>query len=283
MIVLKTKTTLKHTLTLLRQQNKTIGFVPTMGALHDGHLSLTKAAFEENTAVVVSIFVNPTQFDKQQDLANYPKTLAQDTKKLKDLSEEVIVYAPNAEEVYGADVAAEHFNFDGLEHQMEGRFRTGHFNGVGTILKHFFELIAPDRAYFGEKDFQQLLIVKNLVAQLSLSIKIIGCPIYRTSSGLAMSSRNKNLSASQKKEAAFIFHILTSAKERFNKESVNDLKKWVTKQFETNAFLRLEYFEISDIKTLKPVQRKSAKKQYRAFIAVFADNIRLIDNIALNY
>lgn len=282
MTLLKTKTALNKHLNLLKSQNETIGFVPTMGALHNGHISLVNRAFEDNSYVVVSIFVNPTQFDKKEDLVKYPRTLEQDAKILKEVSNKIIIYAPSTAEVYGDSVASESFSYDGLEYEMEGKFRDGHFDGVGTILKHFFELIAPDAAYFGEKDFQQLRIVQKLVEKLKLPLRIVGCPIFREPHGLAMSSRNERLSDDIRTEAAFIYKTLNSAKEKFKNQSARAVKKWVINAFEKHPVLKLEYIEISDVETLKPVIRKSKNKTYRAFIAVFADNIRLIDNIALN-
>lgn len=282
MEVLKTKSKLKSVLKLLKEQNKSVGFVPTMGALHQGHLSLVKKALSENSHVVVSIFVNPTQFDKNEDLVNYPRTLAEDTELLNTVSEKIIVFSPSAKEIYSENVASERFSFDGLEFEMEGKFRDGHFDGVGTILKKFFEIIMPNNAYFGEKDFQQFRIVQKLVEKLDLPINIIGCDIYRESHGLAMSSRNERLSKDTRQQAAFIYKTLLTAKNRFVKNSANEVKKWVIKEFEKHPTLDLEYIEIANIKTLKPLVRKSKNQKYRAFIAVFADNIRLIDNIALN-
>ncbi|NQY05018.1 MAG: pantoate--beta-alanine ligase [Flavobacteriaceae bacterium] len=282
MIISKTKAELKKHLSLLKDDKKTLGFVPTMGAFHEGHLSLVKKALADNDYIIVSIFVNPTQFDKEEDLVNYPKALDADVNLLKSVSDNISVYAPSVNDIYGDNTASEHFNFGGIEHEMEGKFRTGHFDGVGTILKKLFELIMPDHAYFGKKDFQQYRIVQKLVEILKLDIKIIGCEIYRETSGLAMSSRNERLSEEMRKEAAFIYKTLQEVRDLFKNKSANQVKKWVISAFENNEFLTLEYIEISDIENLKPVKRKSKNKTYRAFISVFADKIRLIDNIALN-
>lgn len=283
MEIFKTKLDLLKTLNLIKEKSKKIGFVPTMGALHNGHLSLVKKALEENDIVVVSVFVNPTQFDKKEDLVNYPRTINKDIDVLNSLnSNNIIIYAPAVEEVYDQDITSEKFSFNGLEHEMEGKFRDGHFDGVGTILKHFFELITPHNAYFGEKDYQQLRIVQTLVEKLKLPVNIIGCPIHRETSGLAMSSRNERLTKKLRKEASFIYKTLKKAKVKFNNHSAQYVKTWVENEFKKNPLLTLEYIEIADIKTLKTVKRKSESKKYRAFIAVFADNIRLIDNIALN-
>ncbi|MCB0445933.1 MAG: pantoate--beta-alanine ligase [Gelidibacter sp.] len=266
----------------LKSQQRSIGFVPTMGALHQGHLSLIKKGLQQNDTVVVSIFVNPTQFDNKEDLKKYPRTLEHDVELLKTVSNDIIVYAPSVEGVYGNNIVSTHFEYGGLEHQMEGRFRVGHFDGVGTIVKRLFEIVQPDRAYFGEKDFQQLRIIQKLVENYKLSVKVIGCPILRAKDGLAMSSRNERLKPNYRKAAPFIYKTLKTAKKMFGTKSAKEVTEWVEKQFEKHDLLTLEYFTIADIDTLKPLIRKSNKKQYRAFIAVFADDIRLIDNIALN-
>ena len=187
------KLTLKTHLSKLKAQNKTIGFIPTMGALHKGHLSLIKKAQKKNDIVVVSIFVNPTQFDKTEDLINYPKTLENDIQLLQSVACNVLFH-PSVKEVYGENTVSEKFNFDGLEHEMEGKYRDGHFDGVGTIVKTLFEIVNPDKAYFGQKDFQQLQIIKKMVKQNRLPLKVKGCKIFREKNGLAMSSRNARLS-----------------------------------------------------------------------------------------
>ena len=262
-----------------------LGFVPTMGALHTGHLSLVNIALAENTLVVVSIFVNPTQFDNPNDLNTYPQTLTEDVQLLETLSKStLLVYAPTVEDVYGSQIIAEHFDFGGLESQMEGKFRKGHFDGVGTIVKCLFEIVKPNKAYFGEKDFQQLQIIKKMVEITQLPVTIVGCPIEREPSGLAMSSRNSRLSVVEKKSAALIYKTLQSVKEKFQSENYSDISNWVTTEFGNHPFLKLEYFQISDTKNLVPIEQIQPKKQtkYRAFIAVFVGDVRLIDNIALN-
>lgn len=267
----------------LKSQMLTIGLVPTMGALHLGHLSIITKALKENDWVVVSIFVNPTQFDNKEDLEKYPRALETDIELLKTISNRhIIIYAPSVEDVYGDDVNATDFHFDGLEDSMEGKFRLGHFDGVGTIVKRLFEIVMPNKAYFGEKDFQQLMIVKKLVEKFNLPVEVIGCKIHREKDGLAMSSRNRRLKPKYRKEASFIYKTLKSAKNKFASQSAIKVVKWVETQFAKNEFLRLEYFTIADASTLKTFKRKSEKKSYRAFIAVYADDIRLIDNIALN-
>ena len=259
------------------------GLVPTMGALHQGHLSIVKQALLENDKVFISIFVNPTQFNNKEDLENYPRTFETDIEQLKAISDSnIIVYAPSVKDVYGDDVNSIEFDFDGLEEGMEGQFRLGHFDGVGTVVKRLFEIVKPDNAYFGEKDFQQLMIVKKLVEKFNLPIKVIGCPIHRENDGLAMSSRNLRLNPEYRKAAPFIYKILKKAKSKFAVKSAKDVEDWVEKQFAKNELLKLEYFTIAETKTLKTFKRKSKNKSYRAFIAVYADDIRLIDNIALN-
>ncbi len=266
-----------------RQSRLKIGFVPTMGALHQGHLSLVSRALSENDKCVVSIFVNPTQFNNQQDLDKYPRTLERDRDLLKTVSEEhILIYAPNVNDLYSEDVKAEEYDFGGLESEMEGKYRSGHFDGVATVVRRLFEAVNPDRAYFGKKDFQQLLIIRALVRQLNLPVEIIGCEIKREADGLAMSSRNERLSETHRKAAPFIYKTLRKAREKFGTESAAKLTNWVKKEFETNDQLELEYFIVADALNLKPVRRKSKRKEYRAFIAAYAGDIRLIDNIALN-
>ncbi|WP_299525087.1 pantoate--beta-alanine ligase [Winogradskyella sp.] len=283
MNVFHNKSELSHHLNSLKVKGKTLGFVPTMGALHEGHLALVKKGLSDNDYVITSIFVNPTQFDNEQDLVKYPRTLESDVALLKTVNEtKIMVYAPTIEDIYNHNVQSERFNFDGLENEMEGAFRTGHFNGVGTIVKRLFEIVKPHRAYFGEKDFQQLQIIKKLVALYDIPVEVIGCAIHRASDGLAMSSRNTRLTKEHRKAAPFIYKTLKSAKIKFGTKSAKYVTEWVEKQFKKQPLLELEYFIIADTETLKPLKRKSTKKTYRAFIAAYAGDIRLIDNIALN-
>jgi pantoate--beta-alanine ligase len=260
----------------------TVGFVPTMGALHAGHLSLLKKSIENNATTVISIFVNPTQFNNPEDLKKYPRTLESDVEKIKTISEKILIYAPTVEDIYEGNTNSQHYNFDGLENQMEGKFRPGHFDGVGTVVKRLFEIVNPTNAYFGEKDFQQLQIVKKLVEKEKLSVTIIGCPIFREQNGLAMSSRNERLSENEKKEASIIFKTLNEAKQLFGTKSAKEVAEYVTKTFLNHPIFELEYFEIADEASLLTCKRKNKKKKYRAFIAVFVNKIRLIDTISLN-
>ena len=261
-------------------QNQSVGFVPTMGALHEGHLSLVKSAKAENDVVVASIFVNPTQFNNASDLENYPVTLEEDLRMLEEAGCD-LVFTPSVSEMYAENVSSEVFSFDGLEHEMEGKFRAGHFDGVGTIVRRLFEIVNPTNAYFGEKDFQQLQIIRTMVKNLELSVNIIGCPIFREDDGLAMSSRNTRLTKEHRNAAPMIFRVLSEAKSRFGTENVNDIAQWVENEFKREPLLQLEYFEIADEKTLKSVKKIENNANYRAFIAVFAGEIRLIDNINL--
>jgi|TARA_R100000479_G_scaffold176508_1_gene131585 pantoate--beta-alanine ligase len=264
------------------RNTKTIGFVPTMGALHQGHLSLVNAALKENDCVVVSIFVNPTQFNNAEDLDKYPRNLNTDIALLKSLSENIIIYAPDASDLYGDEITATDYDFQGLEHEMEGKHREGHFNGVGTILNIFFRIVEPDNAYFGEKDFQQLQIVKKLVEIENLPVNIVGVPIVREENGLALSSRNERLTETQREEAVLISKTLKEVKQQYSSHTISELNRFVKETFDKNDQLALEYFEIANEETLKTVSEKSKNQNHRAFIAVFAGEIRLIDNMALN-
>jgi len=266
----------------LKEVNKTIGLVPTMGALHEGHLSLVENGLANNDFVFVSIFVNPTQFNNKNDLLKYPRTLQEDIDLLSNTSPNIYVFAPSVEDIYNTNVNAIDFDFDGLENEMEGEFRDGHFNGVGTIVKQLLEIVKPNNAYFGEKDFQQLQIIRKLVDKFQIPVNIVGCEIHRETSGLAMSSRNIRLKPDYKLAAPFIYKTLISAKNKFGTKSAHQVTVWVEKQFANHEILELEYFRIADVNTLKEIKRKSNKKKYRAFIAVYADDVRLIDNIALN-
>lgn len=282
MLIFNKKSDLSAFLSPLLNQNKSIGFVPTMGALHQGHLSLLKKSLLENDVTVMSIFVNPTQFNNTEDLDKYPRTLERDVQIMQDLSNNIIVYAPEVEDIYEGNTASESFDYDGLENQMEGKHRPGHFDGVGTIVKRLFEIVKPSKAYFGEKDFQQLQIVKKLVSKYNIPVEIIGCPIHREANGLAMSSRNERLSEPAREKAAIIYQILNSAKEIFKRNSVVETHQFVENEFKKYPEFQLEYFEIAEETTLLPISEKESNKKYRGFIAIFIENIRLIDNISLN-
>ncbi len=264
-----------------KKENHRIGFVPTMGALHDGHLSLIQRANRENDLSVCSIFVNPTQFDNPKDLEHYPKTLEEDIKLLESVGCDYL-YVPNAKDVYPNGLISKHFDFGGIENQMEGKFRRGHFDGVGTVVSRLFECCIPDKAYFGEKDFQQLQIIKKLTLLEGLNIEIIGCPIFREKDGLAMSSRNQRLSISQRNAAPRIYEILKEAKTLSKSMDLQQVSSWVSEQFKKETELALEYFSIAREDKLEEVSSLSKSVKSRAFIAVNAGKIRLIDNLPLD-
>lgn len=266
----------------LGKSGKTIGFVPTMGALHNGHASLIDFALAQQCdIVVVSIFVNPTQFNKKEDLEHYPRTFNADIEFLKPYGEMLLVFAPDPQEVYGEEIKSKDYDFAGLDKVMEGAFRPGHFEGVATVLSLLFEIVKPGKAFFGEKDFQQLQIIKKLVEIESLAVEIIGAPINRDEDGLAQSSRNVRLSPSHRKAAPFIYQTLKQVKIDFRLKSTADLKDWVQQQFADHELFKLEYFEIADAHTLKPIKKDQKSGNSRAFIAVFTGDVRLIDTIAL--
>ncbi len=282
MTILYTRSEIEKKVSEKKQQNLSIGFVPTMGALHEGHASLIELALKKHPFIIVSVFVNPTQFNNASDLEKYPRTLKEDTSFLSVYGSKVCIYAPSPKEIYGSKIIAKQYNFGGIENVMEGTHRPGHFDGVGTVLNHLFRQIRPDEAFFGEKDFQQLQIVRRLVKIEKLPLSITGCPIHRQENGLAMSSRNARLTQEQLEKAPFIYKTLLQVKNDFGTKSALNHKKWVQAQFKKNPDLNLEYFEISNIKNLSPLSRKRKHQKYRAFIAVYAGEIRLIDNIALN-
>ena len=281
MLIFNNKASLKAHLEPLIAKGMSVGFVPTMGALHAGHLSLMSRSVADNDITVVSIFVNPTQFNNPEDLQKYPRTLDTDTEKIAGLNPQIIIFAPTVDDMYEGNTASASFTFGGLENQMEGSHRPGHFNGVGTIVKKLFQIVKPARAYFGEKDFQQLQIVKRMVQQEQMPVEVIGCPITREASGLAMSSRNQRLTEEERNSAAFIYRTLEEARGYFNNRSIAEVNDYVIQAFAANPAFEMEYFEIADEETLQPAKIKENKK-YRAFIAVVLSNVRLIDNISLN-
>ena len=262
-------------------EKKAVGLVPTMGALHEGHLSLIQKALSENDIVVVSIFVNPTQFNNAEDLEKYPRNLSGDIKTIERLSQEVVIFAPEISEIYESTPKAISFDFGGLDKVMEGKFREGHFQGVATIVEKLFELVKPTRAYFGEKDYQQILIIKSMLEQRKLPVTLVPCPIVREESGLAMSSRNERLSPEGRKQAAFIYSVLQEAQKLFTTASVAEVEAFVKEQFSQKKGFDLEYFTITKADTLEEVKEKKSSESYRAFITVYVEGVRLIDNIAL--
>lgn len=277
MQVLKSKIELVSLIDNYKKEGKTIGFVPTMGALHNGHLSLVKECKKNSDIAVVSIFVNPTQFNDPEDLKRYPRTLEKDTELLKTVDCDLI-FAPSVEEIY-PEPDTRKFDFGYLESVMEGAKRPGHFNGVGQVVSRLFDIVRPDKAFFGMKDFQQVAIIKNMVKQLNYSIQIVPCPIVREESGLALSSRNTLLDADHKKNAPHIYTTLKKARNLASELSVSDLKKWITDEINSNSYLETEYVEIVDDTTLKITEDWKEAGTKVACVAVYAGNIRLIDNI----
>ena len=283
MHVFTTKKTLTNFLSERINSSFSIGFVPTMGAIHAGHISLIKNSINQNNITVVSIFVNPTQFDDQIDLEKYPKDLVNDIKFISlKVDADVVIYAPEVMDLYEENVSIETFDFRGIELLMEGKFRPGHFNGVATVVNKLFNIVKPHRAYFGEKDFQQLQIIRKLVKVRKISTLIIACPTVRELNGLAISSRNNRLSKYQKTRASKVYKILLQVKQKFNNDSILNITKWVEEQFKMDNLFKLEYFNICDISTFEQAVNIDLNKSYRAFIAVYVADIRLIDNIALN-
>jgi pantoate--beta-alanine ligase len=279
MKLIKTIKELQEQLNKLRKRG-TIGFVPTMGALHAGHLSLVEKAMNENDGVVVSIFVNPTQFNDASDLKRYPRNLGADLKMLEPTGCD-LVFAPEPEE-NSPEPDTRNFDFGEMEQVMEGVHRPGHFKGVAQVVSKLFEVVKPDRAYFGQKDFQQLAIIKKLVGMLNMDIEIVSCSIVREESGLAMSSRNELLNSMERKNAALIYKTLSEVKKQSREKSVYELKKWVTETINKNPFLDVEYFEVVDEENLKPLENRNSNSKKVGCIAVFCGKTRLIDNIELN-
>ncbi|MPS75111.1 MAG: pantoate--beta-alanine ligase [Chryseobacterium sp.] len=266
----------------LKEKKKKIGFAPTMGALHAGHISLYQEAQKHNDIVISSIFVNPTQFNNPEDLEKYPRTIEEDVKKLGDSKLVDAVYIPRVEDIYPNGMERKHYDFGGIENEMEGAARPGHFDGVGTVVEELFRQVQPDNAYFGEKDFQQLKIIEKLVEVLDLKIKIHGVKIHREESGLAMSSRNMRLSNEEKKTSSIIYKTLKQVNEKSKTTSIPTIKERVSQIFDKEDDMELEYFMIADEETLKEADFISENKNYRAFIVINVGNVRLIDNLHLD-
>lgn len=264
-------------ITSLRNEGKSIGFVPSMGALHEGHLSLVKQCISDNDICVVSIFVNPTQFNNTEDLVKYPRNLEKDCLYLEKAGVD-IVFAPSVEEIYPQPDTRQ-FDFGQLDKVMEGEHRPGHFNGVAQVVSRLFYIIKPDRAYFGEKDFQQLAIIREMVKQLELNVQIIPMPIVRETSGLALSSRNERLNAKQRLDAVKISEVLLSLSKNRDKYSVDELQKIVVEKINAVESLKVEYFDIVDGYSLQSIRHWSDTKYAVGCIAVFCGDVRLIDNV----
>ena len=280
MKVLRNKKTLVDYIERHKEMGKKIGFAPTMGALHLGHISLYETAKKENDEIISSIFVNPTQFNNPDDFEKYPQTLENDLKLLEKAGVDA-VYVPKAIDIYPEGLKSKHYDFDGLDNEMEGKYRPGHFDGVGTVVEELLRQVQPHNAYFGEKDYQQLAIIKKMVEKTKLPVKIHGVLTLRENSGLAMSSRNLRLTEKRRKEATIIYETLLKVKEWFKVLSVKEIKERVEKIFHDSNF-ELEYFIIADEKTLKETDFFYKDKSYRAFIVAYAGDVRLIDNMHLD-
>lgn len=277
MKVISTIAELRKVLDEHRAAGKTIGLVPTMGALHNGHASLVERSVADNDITVVSIFVNPTQFNDKNDLRNYPRDLKADCALLDKVGAD-IAFAPEVEEMY-PEPDTRVFSFAPLDEVMEGPFRPGHFNGVAQIVSKLFYAVEPHRAYFGEKDFQQLAIIREMVRQLSLSLEIVGCPIVREQDGLAMSSRNMLLTAEERERAVKISQTLFKSLEIAGNNSLAYTKAYVEDAMNSTEGFRLEYYQIVDGNTLQPIENWEDSSYIVGCIALFCGNIRLIDNI----
>ena len=278
---LKTCSEVEQSLWSTRENGKSIGFVPTMGALHGGHISLVECAASENDVVVVSIFVNPTQFNNPNDLVSYPRTPENDLELLEKTGVDY-VFMPSETEIY-PQPDTRTFNFGQLDKVMEGAHRPGHFNGVAQVVSRLFDIVKPNRAYFGQKDYQQLVIIRQLVRMLGLSIDIIACPIVREADGLAMSSRNLLLSPECRASAPLIHRTLVEACNQIEQMNVKDMIGWVEARVNQDKNLRVEYFEISNAETLEPVSSWTDAENFIGCIAVWAGSVRLIDNIFLKH
>lgn len=280
MQLFKTVTALKTYLGTQRQKSKTIGFVPTMGALHQGHLSLIKQSKTDNDITVCSIFVNPTQFNESSDLDKYPRTPERDQNMLKSLQTDVL-FMPSVEEVYPPEQKNQvSYDFGDLETVMEGQFRPGHFKGVAQVVKRLLDIVEPHCLYMGQKDFQQFAIIQNMLEQLNSPIKIIRCPIIREADGLAMSSRNVRLSTVHRKQAVLLHETLKMSKSMMSLYSPEEIKKQAMEKLKTGNF-KPEYFEIVDAKTLANIANFNKAKNVVACTAVWAGDVRLIDNMIL--
>ena len=274
-------TTHSEVRSFLKDKKKSIGLVPTMGALHKGHVSLVEKAAQENEWIIVSIFVNPTQFNNPEDLLKYPKSLEEDKFLLAPFKKKLILYVPQSKDLYPEKLVSKTYNFGGLEKHMEGAFREEHFNGVATVVESLFRKLHPNKAYFGEKDFQQLQIIRDLNSQLDLQIEIIGCPIIREDDGLAMSSRNSLLSPAQRKSVPIIFKTLQEIIAHQKEWNISKMETYFRRSIEKESQLKVEYFFVAKTSNLIPVKQIEKEKFHRIFVAVFAGKTRLIDTVEL--
>ncbi|MFP8895322.1 MULTISPECIES: pantoate--beta-alanine ligase [Chryseobacterium] len=282
MEVLKNRKVLQDFIERQKEMGKRIGFAPTMGALHKGHLSLYEEARKENDLVISSIFVNPTQFNNPEDLEKYPRDVNRDILILQNSGLVDAVYIPEVADIYPEKAESQRYDFDGLENEMEGKSRPGHFDGVGTVVEELFRQVKPDNAYFGEKDFQQLAIIKKMVEKKHLPVKITGVPIYRAENGLALSSRNQRLHEDRREASKVIYETLKKVNDWFRTVTIPEIKERVADIFDDQQGMKLEYFLIADEKTLQETDFFYKDRSFRAFIVVVVDGVRLIDNMHLD-
>lgn len=269
-------------LKLLKFKNyKSLGLVPTMGSLHKGHSKLIEKSTAECDETIVSIFVNPTQFNDKKDLITYPRNLQKDIEIIKKINPNIIIYTPKVSDLYLSPVKAGVFDLDGVDKIIEGKFRKGHFQGVATVIKLLFEKFSPDYAFFGEKDYQQLVIIKKLVEKNNLKVKIKAVSTEREENGLAISSRNKLLDIYTLKNARILFDCLCTTKKMIKTHDFNEIKKIIYRKFDNNKSFNLEYLCIAEETSLKEAKIYSSKIKLRAFISASSKGVRLIDNIAL--
>jgi len=278
--VFETISEIRKYLAAKRQEGHSIGFVPTMGSLHRGHTALIRKAKQENSIVVCSIFVNPKQFNNFDDLNKYPRNLQKDLDILSN-SDCDVVFTPSTQEIYPKPVDS-FYDFGELDQTMEGKYRKGHFNGVAIVVKRLLEIIEPKRAYFGKKDYQQLLVVKQLVKKTGLPTKIVPCDTVREPDGLAYSSRNRRLTSQQRKEAAAIYKALLKARDHYPGKSTEELKEMIARDINAKPTLDVEYIEIVNPETLKPIESNQTGNKAIACVAAYAGDIRLIDNMFFN-
>lgn len=277
MKIVKKTSELEVLVSLFKELGLKIGLVPTMGALHNGHASLVKKAVAENDVVIVSIFVNPTQFNNKNDLATYPRTVEADCALLESLGAN-IAFTPTVEQIYPYPDTRQ-FDFTPLDKVMEGSMRPGHFNGVAQVVSRLFDIAQPNKAYFGEKDYQQLAIIREMVRQFNYPIEIVGCPIIREADGMALSSRNTLLSANERQTAVRISQTLAKSQSLLKEKSVKELQQWVIDEINRGGELEVEYYEIVNGTTLQPINSWNDCDNPVGCITVYCGKVRLIDNI----
>ena len=281
MIVEKNIKKVKNIVANQKKRGNKICLIPTMGALHEGHTFLIKEALKKSEFVWLSIFVNPTQFNDLNDFKNYPKSIKKDISKIKEISEKIFVFNPTSDEIYNNNIVFENFDFGNLDKVMEGNYRPNHFNGVATIVAKLFEIFEPDFTFFGEKDFQQVLIIKHLISKKFPKINLVICNTVREKNGLAISSRNKLLNKKIYKKCGLIYDMLVFAKKHIREKDINKIKEHIINKLNAISSFELEYFEIRDSEFLEKIDILVKKQKIRAFICVKVDGIRLIDNMEL--